>query len=320
MGQKRKLNCASDSTARKKRKILKNNVNSNSATMETIFVRFPHLTEAIFGELDVPSLSLCREWNEMWKENLENSRIFRRIWIRIIQNRTLLFDREFKREWRQILVKIPLEILKNLANGVFNFVRNGNSCQYSPLHAAVQYGCINGDLSVFQYILARTGNKNPKDSQGLTPLHIAVQLSNLEITKQILKKLNGKIPSKTLHHCAAKNGDLNMFKTLFDHFTDKTQQSNGVTPLYYAAQYGRLDICKFIVSNSSQLSSKYKSGDTPLHIAAKEGHLEVCKLLFKKMKIKNPENESGKTPLHLASENNQWKVVHYLIRANKLHT
>ena len=128
MGQKRKLNCASDSTARKKRKILKNNVNSNSATLETIFVRFPHLTEAIFGELDIPSLSLCREWNEMWKENLENSRIFRRIWIRIIQNRTLLFDREFKREWRQILVKIPLEISKNLANGVFNC----QSCQYSP--------------------------------------------------------------------------------------------------------------------------------------------------------------------------------------------
>ena len=131
MGQKRKLNSASESTARKKRKILKSNVNSNSATLETIFVRFPHLTEAIFGELDIPSLSLCREWNEMWKENLENSRIFRKIWIRMINNRTLLFDREFKREWRQILVKIPLEILKNLANGVFNFVRNRKSCQYS---------------------------------------------------------------------------------------------------------------------------------------------------------------------------------------------
>ena len=114
----------------------------------------------------------------------------------------------------------------------------------------------------------------------------------------------------TPHHYAALNGDLDMFKTLFDHFNDKIQTSNGVTPLYYAAQYNRLDICKFIVSNSSQLSLKYKSGDTPLHIAAKEGHLEVCKLLFKKMKIKNPENESGKTPLHLASENNQWKVVH----------
>ena len=171
MGQKRKLNSASDSTARKKRKILKNNVNTNSATLETIFVRFPHLTEAIFGELDIPSLSLCREWNKMWKENLENSRIFRRIWIKIIQNRTLLYDREIKKEWRQILVKISLEILKNLAYGIFDLVKSRKTCQYSPLHAAVQYGCINGDLSVSQYILARSGNKNPKDSLGSTPLH-----------------------------------------------------------------------------------------------------------------------------------------------------
>ena len=92
----------------------------------------------------------------------------------------------------------------------------------------------------------------------------------------------------TPHHHAALNGDLNLFKALFEHFTDKSQQSNGVTPLYFAAEYGRLDICKFIVTNSSQLSCKYKSGDTPLHIAAKEGHLEVCKLLFKNMEIKNP--------------------------------
>ena len=321
MGQKRKLNDASDSTARKKQNILKNNVNSNSAALENIFVRFPHLTEAIFGELDIPSLSLCREWNKMWKENLENSRIFRRVYIKWINNITKLFDRKFKREWRQILVKIPLEILKNLSSGVFSFERSRKNCQYSPLHAAVQYGCIHGDLSVFQYILARTGTGA---CNGLTPLHIAAELSNLEITKQILKKVNGKISSDnsgmTPHHYAALNGDLDMFKTLFDHFTDKIQTSNGVTPLYYAAKHGRLDICKYIITNSSQLSSKYKSGDTPLHIAAKEGHLEVCKLLFRKIEIKNPQNGSGKTPLQLASENNHWKVVHYLIRANKLHT
>ena len=346
MGQKRKLNSPSNSTARKKRNILKNNVNSNSATLETIFVRFPHLTEAIFGELDIPSLSLCREWNKMWKENLENSRTFRILWIKMIETTTKLFDRKFKKEWRQILVKIPLEMLKNLANGVFYFVRNRKTCQdfagkylsirqYSPLHAAVQYGCIHGDLSLFQYTLARMEIKNPKDGDGMTPLHIAAQLSNLEITKQILKKVNGKIPTdnfgRTPHHYAALNGDLNMFKTLFDHFTDKIQQSNGVTPLYYAAKNGGLDICKLIVTHSSYRSNlwrsrhpkfiiiRYRLGDTPLHIAAKEGHLKVCKLLFKYMEIKNPQNNSGKTPLHLASENNQWKVVHYLIRANKLH-
>ena len=123
MGQKRKLNSASssNSTARKKRNILKNIVNSNSATLETISVRFPHLSEAIFGELDIPSLASCREWNQTWKRNIDNSKI---LYIKIVRSKTIKAD-SFKLEWKEILVKIPLEILKILAIAVDNFERNG---------------------------------------------------------------------------------------------------------------------------------------------------------------------------------------------------
>ena len=348
MGQKRKLNSASNSTARKKRNILKNIVNSNPATLETIFVRFPHLSEAIFGELDSPSLASCREWNQIWKRNIDNSKILN---SRIIRTKTIKAD-SFKLEWKQILVKIPLEILKTLVIAVCNFERNYVTCQYSPLHAAAQYGGMYGDLTLFQYTLTRMKIKNPKDGDGATPLHIAAQLNSLEITKQILKLMKDEIPREnsgmTPHHFAALNGDLIVYKTLFNHFTDKIQQSNGVTPLYLAIEYGKLDVCKFIIKNSCQLSLQEEplhiaaekghlevckllvknideknpqdsDGKTPLHIAAEKGHLEVCKLLFKNMDEKNPQNSDGKTPIHIASENDQWKIAHYLIRANKLH-
>ena len=315
MGQKRKLNSASNSTAKKKRNILKNIVNSNSATLETISVRFPHLSEAIFGELDSPSLASCREWNQKWKRYIDNSKI---LYTRIVRTKTIKAD-SFNIEWTQILVKIPLEILKNLVIAVCNFERNIITCQYSPLHAAAQYGAVYGDLTLFQYTLKRMKIQNPKDGDGVTPLHIAAQLNSLVITKQILKKMNDEIPrddaGMTPHHYAALNGDLVTFRTLFNHFTDKIQQSNGVTPLYYAVEYGKLDVCKFILANSSQLSLQ----EEPLHIAAEKGHLDVCKLLFKNMDEKNPQNSDGKTPLQIASENNHWKIAHYLIRANKLH-
>ena len=315
MGQKRKLNSASNSTAKKKRNILKNIVNSNSATLETISVRFPHLSEAIFGELDSPSLVSCREWNQIWKRYIDNNKI---LYTRIVRTKTIKAD-SFNLEWTQILVKIPLESLKNLVIAVCNFERNFITCQYSPLHAAAQYGAVYGDLTLFQYTLKRMKIQNPKDGDGVTPLHIAAQLNSLVITKQILKKMNDEIPrddaGMTPHHYAALNGDLVTFRTLFNHFTDKIQQSNGVTPLYYAIEYGKLDVCKFIIKNSCQLSLQ----EEPLHIAAEKGHLDVCKLLFKNMDDKNPQNSDGKTPLQIASENNHWKIAHYLIRANKLH-
>ena len=158
MGQKRKLNSASNSTARKKRNILKNIVNSNPATLETISVRFPHLIEAVFGELDIPSLASCREWNQIWKRNIDNSKILN---SRIIRTKTIKAD-SFKLEWKQILVKIPLEILKTLVIAVCNFEINYITCQYSPLHAAAQYGGMYGDLTLFQYTLTRMKIQNPR--------------------------------------------------------------------------------------------------------------------------------------------------------------
>ena len=39
--------------------------------METLFGRFPHLVEDIFGLLNGKTLSCCTQTNKMWKENLE---------------------------------------------------------------------------------------------------------------------------------------------------------------------------------------------------------------------------------------------------------
>ena len=39
--------------------------------METLFGRFPHLVEGIFGLLNGKTLSCCTQMNKIWKENLE---------------------------------------------------------------------------------------------------------------------------------------------------------------------------------------------------------------------------------------------------------
>ena len=217
MGQKRKLKGASNSQARKKH-IVNSTTNKQPTTLETIFKRFPHLSEAMFGELDNQSLASCQEWNEKWKKNLESCKI---LWFRKLQLKRKHFY-GFNKEWAQILVRIPLDLLKKLAIAARVAASNLKTCQSSPLHVAAHHG----DFSLFKYTLTRMEIKNPKDDTGFTPLHMAAQLSRLEITKQILKILKDEIPrdnfGMTPHHHAALNGDLNLFKALFEHVTNKS--------------------------------------------------------------------------------------------------
>ena len=44
--------------------------------METLFGRFPHLVEEIFGLLNGTSLSKCSQINKIWNENLEKYRLY----------------------------------------------------------------------------------------------------------------------------------------------------------------------------------------------------------------------------------------------------
>jgi hypothetical protein len=45
-------------------------------TMETLFVRFPHLVEDIFDLVNGKTLSCCSQINNTWKENLETYRLY----------------------------------------------------------------------------------------------------------------------------------------------------------------------------------------------------------------------------------------------------
>ena len=54
----------------------------------------------------------------------------------------------------------------------------------------------------------------------------------------------------TLLHNAAWNGNLDIFKLIFENVDDKNPKSDyGVTPLHYAAERGNLEVFKLIFSS-----------------------------------------------------------------------
>ena len=43
-------------------------------------------------------------------------------------------------------------------------------------------------------------------------------------------------------------------------------------------------------------------GETPFHYAAKYGHLDICEYMIDQIECKNPTDDKGMTPLHNAAD------------------
>ena len=128
--------------------------------MEIIFERFPSLGKKVISLLDNKSLVLSREVNKTWKNFIEKEK---NIWIRIIQKHVKNFNH--LQDWKNSVSKISTKSVKQLAIATSQFYKSEQSKGYekwSPLHIAVD----SGNLELSQDIIEKIVNKNPKDNKG----------------------------------------------------------------------------------------------------------------------------------------------------------
>lgn len=144
----------------------------------------------------------------------------------------------------------------------------------------------NGFLPLCQMIIKSLVLKNPKDRNGLTPLHLAAKMGHLRVCELLIDVIKDKNP----------------------------RDMNGITPLHLAAQSGHLSVCQFIVDNVNDKNIKspeefhqsvlrfwaYEIGMAPLHLAARNGHLQVCQWILEIVKDQHPGIFNGRTPQQLA--------------------
>ena len=109
--RKNKRNGGSKSFTLKKAKVVK------TISMEKIFLRFPHLSEAIFDNMNNQSLFNCMNVSRIWHEYLKNQKF---IYIRSIEkfvknNNCPLFNNEgAEKSWDRILKSAILKRLWSL--------------------------------------------------------------------------------------------------------------------------------------------------------------------------------------------------------------
>ena len=72
------------------------------------------------------------------------------------------------------------------------------------------------------------------------------------------------------------------------------------TPLHNAAQYGHIEVVKFLtIDMHCDPTSKNARKQTPLHLAAGKGYLNIIKFFISNQNCDpNTPDGSGKTPLH----------------------
>ena len=215
--------------------------------IENFCLKFPHLSESIFGQLDYQSLLTCTKVSRFWREEIHNQRTF---WMRKIQKGREACN-QFSKEWSLVSRKMPMRILKKLVNlapslkagplksrgDILSGNRTKNDLPYmcnnwnSPLHIATKY-----NLDLFKEIAKIVADKNPSNHKGVTPLHCAVTYGKFDICQFIVDNVQDKNPA--------------------DEF--------GFTPLHYAVFMDHLEIYKLIIKNIEDKNPKSRFfGFTP---------------------------------------------------------
>jgi len=146
--------------------------------------------------------------------------------------------------------------------------KDTNGC--TPLHIAVQFDC----KDMAELLLAHGANVDVRDDGGKTPLFFTVN--------------GGFTDTKIMELLLANKANINATNNV------------GRTALYYATAICPKEIAEFLLVHKADVNAKNNNGDTALHSAAFRGHLDMAELLLTNKADINAKNDDGATPLRLA--------------------
>jgi hypothetical protein len=127
--------------------------------------RFPNLGLEMFNNLDNQNLTKCREVSRSHRKFLEDEKL---LWTRRL-TKYYVDHPEFKKEWKLVMKKVPIEIVKELALAVEQFYTQQPyetrlNYQHSPHH----FAAVRGSLSLCKLIAQKTLVLNPPRVDSIT--------------------------------------------------------------------------------------------------------------------------------------------------------
>ncbi len=184
------------------------------------------------------------------------------------------------------------------------------------IHEAVRGGDI---AAVKRLVAADRSVLGQKDSGGSTPLNIAAQAGNLEMTKLLLDSgadvTIGDNENTNALQVAAIGANTAVIDLLIAKGMDvNAADVNGMTAVLFAGTYGKWDIVQYLASKGARLDARANGGGSLVHYAARRGNLDVLKqLVAAGMSLNCGPDQWGLTPLMGAAQRGQMEIVTFLL-------
>ncbi|EDW52408.1 myotrophin [Drosophila sechellia] len=107
-----------------------------------------------------------------------------------------------------------------------------------------------------------------------------------------------------------KNGEIDAVQAAFQNDAQKVNEEiKGRFPVHYAADFGQLNVLKFLISLGADINKKDKHGITPILAAIWEGHTSCVELLLKVGADKNGSTPDGQSYLEAAEKDEIKKLL-----------
>ncbi|XP_062934804.1 ankyrin repeat and SOCS box protein 3 isoform X2 [Cynocephalus volans] len=198
-----------------------------------------------------------------------------------------------------------------------NYIKTKTFEGFCALHLAASQG----HWKIVQILLDAGADPNEATLEETTPLFLAVENGQIDVLRLLLRHgadVNGSHSMcgwNSLHQASFQE-NAEIVKLLLKKGANKECRDDfGITPLFVAAQYGKLESLSILISSGANVNCQALDKATPLFIAAQEGHTKCVELLLSSGA--DPDlycnEDNWQLPIHAAAQMGHTKILDLLI-------